>query len=361
MPTMSDLIFNATLFVLEAALVFASWRESERRQAFGPIRVLVMAVTALCMGWIVAVAFALALDGGGVLALRFLAWTLFLHLPLVILAGARRLQRRRAVIGAISGAVALWAVGGWAFGIEPLWLEVTHRRIEAPGLVEPLRIAVLSDFQTDEIGPYERRVLRTLADIDADLVLLAGDYLHELDHRKQLALQPLFRDAWREAGIHAPLGGHAGEGVAESADWPRLFHGLDVVVHDRTETVDLGPLMLTTLSRADSRRQDLVVPATPEYHVTLGHSPDFALADISADLLVAGHTHGGQVRVPWFGPPVTRSAVPRDWAAGLTGLPGGRTLIVSRGTGLSRGLAPRMRLFCRPELVVLELVPGAAP
>lgn len=361
MPTMPDLYFNATLFVLEAALVCASWRESKCRQEFGSIRVLVMAVTALGLGWIVAVAFARALDGGGSLVLRLLAWTLFLHVPLVLLVGAWRLQRRGAAALAVTGAVALWALAGWAFGIEPQWLEITHRRIEAPGLVEPLRVAVLSDFQTDEIGAFERRVLQALADVDADLVLLAGDYLQELDHRRQLALQPLFREAWREAGIHAPLGVHAVEGDAESADWPRLFRGLDVVVHDRTETVDLGPLMLTALSCSDSRRTDLVVPGVPEYHVTLGHSPDFALAEIRSDLLVAGHTHGGQVRVPWFGPPITHSAIPRGWAAGLTELPGGRTLIVSRGIGMERGLAPRVRLFCRPELVVLELVPSAAP
>jgi len=91
--------------------------------------------------------------------------------------------------------------------------------------------------------------------------------------------------------------------------------------------------------------------------VVLGHSPNFALGRIEADLLVAGHTHGGQVRVPLVGPLVTLSKVPRRWAAGLTDLPGGGRLLVSRGVGMEGGSAPRLRLFCRPELVVIDLAP----
>jgi predicted MPP superfamily phosphohydrolase len=123
-------------------------------------------------------------------------------------------------------------------------------------------------------------------------------------------------------------------------------------------TFDLGLLTLTALDRGDSRRGRHPVPAVPGFHVVLGHAPDFALAAPPADLLLAGHVHGGQVRMPGWGPLLTLSRVPRTWAAGRTDLPGGGTLIVSRGIGLERGDAPRLRLFCRPELVVVELEPG---
>ena len=79
--------------------------------------------------------------------------------------------------------------------------------------------------------------------------------------------------------------------------------------------------------------------------------------------LVTGHTHGGQVRLPIIGPLMTLSLVPRGWAAGLTELPGGGKLLVSRGLGMERGYAPRIRFRCRPELMVIDLVPeekGAA-
>jgi hypothetical protein len=100
------------------------------------------------------------------------------------------------------------------------------------------------------------------------------------------------------------------------------------------------------------------VGPSERFHIVLGHSPNFALGRVDADLLVAGHTHGGQVRLPWIGPLMTLSAVPRAWAAGTTRLDSGRTLVVSRGVGMERGDAPRLRFLCRPEIVIVEIVPA---
>jgi predicted MPP superfamily phosphohydrolase len=57
---------------------------------------------------------------------------------------------------------------------------------------------------------------------------------------------------------------------------------------------------------------------------------------------------------------MTLSQVPRAWAAGLTELKGGGTLIVSRGVGMERGDAPRLRFLCTPEIVVIDVVPAPA-
>ncbi|MDZ4782481.1 MAG: hypothetical protein SGJ19_19720, partial [Planctomycetia bacterium] len=76
-----------------------------------------------------------------------------------------------------------------------------------------------------------------------------------------------------------------------------------------------------------------------------------------ADLLVAGHVHGGQVRLPGIGPLITNSLLSRRWAAGVTQLSGDRTLVVSRGIGMERSYAPRLRFLCRPELMVIHLTP----
>ena len=89
----------------------------------------------------------------------------------------------------------------------------------------------------------------------------------------------------------------------------------------------------------------------------MGHSPNFSLGEIQADLLIAGHTHGGQVRLPLLGPVMTLSAVPRAWASGVTEIKPGKTLIVSRGVGMERHNAPRLRFLCRPEIVIVELLP----
>ncbi len=118
-------------------------------------------------------------------------------------------------------------------------------------------------------------------------------------------------------------------------------------------------MRLTCLSCGDSfnRRLRARRPDPGRFHLVLGHSPDFSLGKVDADLLLAGHVHGGQVRLPLVGPLVTSSRVPRSMVTGLAELPSGGKLYVSRGVGMERGSAPRLRFLCRPELLVIDLVP----
>ena len=73
------------------------------------------------------------------------------------------------------------------------------------------------------------------------------------------------------------------------------------------------------------------------------------------DLVVAGHTHGGQVQIPFFGPPITLTSVPRHVAAGGLHDMNGRRIYVSRGVGWEHGHAPRVRFLCPPEATLLTL------
>ena len=73
------------------------------------------------------------------------------------------------------------------------------------------------------------------------------------------------------------------------------------------------------------------------------------------DLTIAGHTHGGQVRIPFFGPPITLSRVPRRVAGGGLHELQGNAIYVSRGVGCERASAPRVRLNCPPEVSLLTL------
>ncbi|MDO4665616.1 MAG: metallophosphoesterase [Actinomycetaceae bacterium] len=79
-------------------------------------------------------------------------------------------------------------------------------------------------------------------------------------------------------------------------------------------------------------------------------------ADLRCDLVICGHTHGGQVRVPFFGALVTNTDLPRQWADGLHRWFESQTYVyISRGLGASK-YAP-IRFFCRPEANLLRLVP----
>ena len=169
----------------------------------------------------------------------------------------------------------------------------------------------------------------------------------------------LFRRGGQVAcDLEAPLGSYAVKGNVDWSDWPVLFAGSPVVALETTSSQDLGPVVLTGLTLQDSANAALSVSAQDKYHIVLGHVPNYSLGQIEADLLIAGHTHGGQVRIPLLGPVFTLSQVPRSWASGMTSIAPGRHLIVSRGIGMERMNAPRMRFLCRPELVVLDLVPA---
>jgi len=255
--------------------------------------------------------------------------------------------------------VALAAIAIEAFWIEPTSLELNRVVVESASIKKPLRIAVLADLQTDRIGDYERDALRRMAATRPDLVVLPGDYVQSGGGLSQAALERELNALLRAEGLAAPRGVYAVRGDHEHDSWPRIFDGTNVKTFETTSTVVRDDVAVTGLGLRDSFATELRVPDRSQFHIVFGHRPDFALSkDVKADLLIAGHTHGGQVRLPFLGPVVTLSRVPRAWAAGVTHLSGGRTLVVSRGVGMTRGRTPRLRFLCRPEIVIVDVVPA---
>ncbi len=134
--------------------------------------------------------------------------------------------------------------------------------------------------------------------------------------------------------------------------------GWDDLTNVRREiALDGVPTELLGLDDAHIGRHDLrLAPrhARDRLGIAVMHSPDSApeAAAFGWDLIVAGHTHGGQVRLPVIGALVTNSAMPRRLASGLIRL-GGSWMSLSPGLGTSK-YAP-FRFLCRPEAAVLEL------
>ena len=291
---------------------------------------------------------------------RLWAWGLFLHGAVLSAGSAVLLWRLSKPAAAVSAATALILIGVAvdAFLIEPAWLEVSHYRIASEKLDRPLRIVVLADLQTDRIGRYEREAFRQALQQNPDLILLAGDYL-QVPWDRWMKLRGELSKFLQHIDFSAPQGVFAVRGNVDPLDWHKIFDGLHIEAVSDTRSFDLDGLRLTCLGLYDSYSPNLAVSdSRPEqFHIVLGHVPDFALGEIEADLLLAGHTHGGQVRLPLVGPLSTHSRIPRSWAAGMTELPGGRRLLVSRGIGMERASAPRIRFLCRPELTVIDLVP----
>jgi predicted MPP superfamily phosphohydrolase len=290
--------------------------------------------------------------------MRLVAWVVFLCGPVYLLASGFFTKGWTRLLSVGLG-LCVSGIAIDAFFIEPHRLEVTTHTISSPLIERPIRVVALADFQTDHIGDYERRVLKTAKDLAPDLLVFPGDYIQvggEAYRREGKVFNQLLKDL----NFKPRLGAYAVEGDVEVRGWESLFSGTGIHPMGATTITNLGELELVGLTLMASRR-GVELPAKLGFRIVLGHAPDFALHPVDADLILAGHTHGGQVQIPFIGPLLTLSGVPKTWAdGGLTTLEGGRRLIVSRGIGMERGGAPRLRFNCRPEIVVVDLVPEDA-
>lgn len=343
--------------ILGCADIFALWM-LRRRPTLKTVVLLAFTWTAT-MGFL-----GISLGLETFFMMRLWCYGLFLHLPIVLFAASILLWQAkspRLAAAFVVGTLLLTAVAYDAFIVEPEWLDVTHRKVVAENITTPLRIAIVADLQTDYFGDYQRDALARCMDERPDLILLAGDYVQVHEDELWAPLRKQLNDYLREINFSAPLGVYAVHGNTDHPEWETLFDGLPITCLADTSIIDLGELDLTGLGIWDSFAWSLKLPrpTADKFHVVLGHAPDFARsADVDADFLIAGHTHGGQIQLPFIGPIMTASTIPRGWANGLTRLAGGKQLLVSRGIGMERGNAPRIRFLCRPELAIVDVLPA---
>ena len=250
-----------------------------------------------------------------------------------------------------------------AFFYEPTALVVRKTTITSSKITEPITIVFATDLQTDNIGRYERRTLQKIKEQNADLILFGGDYVQTSRPEERQAVLLDWNQLFREIDLQAPLGIYAIQGNKDLQRWEAMFADTAIIPLEQTLTQSIGEIRVTFLSEKDS---GTVLPVPDEeredkFRVIVGHRPNFAMATLEAELLLAGHTHGGQVQIPLLGLPLvtgSASSIPRRWATGITQMANGATLIVSHGTGMTRGIAPRVRFYCRPDIWVIRLVPG---
>jgi predicted MPP superfamily phosphohydrolase len=240
---------------------------------------------------------------------------------------------------------------------------ITRHKLALPGLDAPLRIAQLSDLHygvflfEDAVSAW---VDATLGE-RPDLIVLTGDLA---DGRSRSPLTPLL-DAL--APLTAPLGVWSVWGNHDyfnRGTHRQLAAGLrQIGVHTlRNGNANVRPdLMLAGVDDFKLGQPDLratlagIPPGVPSLLLT--HNPDL-LPELEAgqvSLALAGHTHGGQVRLPFIGAPVTSSEYGQRFAQGWVHDP--VRAHVSRGLGVT---AIPVRLACPPELVILDLLPAEA-
>lgn len=295
--------------------------------------------------------------------------------PLLILRGLHHLLARKKN-GSVAFAVPLLVLGlsmeglyVFARRVEPFRLQLSRYELQSElllGLEQPIHVVILADLQTDAIGGYEERVFHAIDQEEADLLLLAGDYLQIQDEAARASEREKLARLFGTLEHKPRLGIFAVDGDIDEAEDSLAGTGVRCL---KDETVKLGRrLQLMGLSLGGSRtelNEDELKEITRFGGLTivLGHSPDFFLPVIRdrisyPALFVAGHTHGGQVVLPFGDPLLTLSELPPDYARGGFFKAGETWMVLSRGVGMERGYAPRIRFNCPPELVVLDLFPA---
>ncbi len=293
--------------------------------------------------------------------LSLAAYALFLHGSILLAICAYHSWNKFKVLRTTfaCSSVLLVAVAIEAFVVEPHWLSVRHETMTSTKVDKPLKVAVIADIQTDDVGQFERDVLTKVKQYQPDIILFAGDYIQLYDEGRPHQVE-LLNNLFKEINLAPPLGTFCARGDCDKIpDWTSPFKGLAFqTFEDNQTTVKTGDVTVTVLNLETSRGNTSNPPQVDGFHIVLGHAPDFSLTNPKADLLVAGHTHGGQFQIPIFGPIMTLTKCPRKWAGGcMTDIGTGAMLCISRGVGMERHLAPRLRFFCRPEIVFIDVIP----
>jgi len=277
----------------------------------------------------------------------------------------RRWSRRKFLRRALGGG-AVAATLGYAWGIEPHWVEVVRRPLAIDGLPEALvgkRLVQLSDLH---IGPivdpqFMRRSLESVGELAPDLIVVTGDLMTcNRDEQVDSTLEALRALPAAPLGRIVALGNHDYGGVwqcDQAAD--RLSFGLERRDFQvlRNEIADVEGLQVVGIDDFyskhyhPSRAFDLIDDSRPV--LTLCHNPDAVDHPAWSELrgwVLAGHTHGGQCKAPFLRPPIL-PVRNRRYVAGEYELAPGRRMYVNRGLGYLH----RVRFNCRPEITVFTL------
>ena len=280
-------------------------------------------------------------------------------------------RRRKWIIGAAVLVCVALTLAVQAFWLEPASLRTSEQRIGLQGLPRPLRVAVLTDLHVG--SPFNgidnlRRVVDLTNAARPDLICILGDLVIQgVIGGNFVSPEDIARELARlhsAVGTFAVLGNHDGW-----LDRDRVRGALTAnavrMVEDTAVRVDTpaGAVFVAGVSDLWTGPHDLAaalsaVTSDREPVLLLTHNPDvFPSVPERVTLTIAGHTHGGQVKLPWIGAPIVPSRFGERFAAGHV-IEGGRHLFVATGVGTS--IMP-IRFRVPPAVTMLRLEPLTQP
>ena len=259
----------------------------------------------------------------------------------------------------------------WASLVEPDWIALTHHTVVAPegsGLAAPIRIAHVTDLHTKGLGGREKRMVRMLLAEDPDVIAVTGDTVtadgtasgYRAVWKALIEVGAEYgvlnvRGNW-EYWVTGALRREGEETPAGSSEQEADSLGVVTLVNQSTRLRD--DLWVLGLDDPLAGQHDQVATraGVPDgvYRLGMMHSPEVAHAFArDVHLVLAGHSHGGQIVFPFLGPPYLPPGV-GDYIGGWYEEEG-TPIYVSRGIGMS--VLP-VRWNCRPELAIIDIVPA---
>lgn len=290
------------------------------------------------------------------------AWTLggamvrrIRHTPGPKRGGLRRWARRAVLFLAAVGVGCI----AWGYFVEPYWLERTHVSVRCsrlPAGSRPIRIVHISDLHCEAKVRLEEELVVAIEEMRPDAIVFTGDAL----------VSPAGKDNLRRcmnalaaiAPTYVVLGNWDVYQLAEVDPYEgtevRVLRGEAArLLIDGTEVYFVGG---STLQWPQTERALRSLPPGG-VRVVLYHYPRkiYEAAAAGADLYLAGHIHGGQVALPFYGAIVTLSPFGKRFEHGLYSVKD-TWMYVSRGIGMEGGIIPRIRFCARPEVTLIEIM-----
>jgi predicted MPP superfamily phosphohydrolase len=267
---------------------------------------------------------------------------------------------------ATAAGIQLAALGGaatYAWWGEPNWLKVEQVEIPIarfPAGLNELRVVQLSDLHAGADLPPERleKAIQITAALEPDLLVMTGDWV-TYDAADAIPPTQAVAQLSPPLGSFAILGNHDhwthADTVASAVESAgiTLLRNSHVAIPANEETLWLAGVDDIWVGKHDLEGALAGIPAGVPI-ILLAHEPDYAdtvAADGRVALQLSGHSHGGQVHIPFAGTPVV-PYLGTKYVSGLHQLESGMWLYTNRGVGT---ITPAVRFNCRPEITLITL------
>ncbi|MFN8377791.1 MAG: metallophosphoesterase [Anaerolineae bacterium] len=289
----------------------------------------------------------------GLMALGGLVVALLVPLPIVLAVGL----------------AAVTLIAAYSTWIAPFRLAVTRETLALPGLTGTLRLVHIGDLHVERITARERRLNELLRELQPDVIAFSGDFVnlsYRDDPRAEADVRAVIAQWSAPYGVYAVPGTPVVEPLPRVQSFVRGMPGIRLLLNQwHTAETPVGRLHIAGLITTHDLPTDRAALAetahrgpTDGVRILIAHSPDIApeAAEAGFDLILCGHTHGGQIVIPGIGPVFSGSAYGRRFIRGRYAF-GQTTLYTTRGLGMEGWGAPRARWFCSPELTIWTLTP----